>query len=35
MDKTTLVLAVIAVLLLMIAFWRGRDLPLEGLQTAG
>ena len=35
MDTTTLVLAVIAVLLLIIAFWRGRDLPLAGLQIAG
>ena len=35
MDTTTLVLAVIAIVLLIIAFWRGRDLPLAGLQAAG
>ncbi len=35
MDTTTLVLAVVAATLLAIAFWRGRELPLAGLQTAG
>ncbi len=35
MDTVTLVLVVIALLMLVIAFWRGRDLPLLGLQTAG
>jgi uncharacterized membrane protein YraQ (UPF0718 family) len=35
MDNTTLVLAAIAALLLVIAFWRGRDLPLAGLLAAG
>lgn len=35
MDPTTLVLAVLAVILLAIAFWRGRDLPLAGLKEAG
>ncbi len=35
MDTTTLIMAVIAVLLLAIAFWRGRDLPLAGLLAAG
>ena len=35
MDSTTLVLAVIAVVLLAIAYYRGRELPLEGLLTAG
>jgi uncharacterized membrane protein YraQ (UPF0718 family) len=35
MDTTTLVLAVVAILLLAIAFWRARDLPLAGLMTAG
>ena len=31
MDTTTLILAAAAVILLGIAFWRGRDLPLTGL----
>jgi uncharacterized membrane protein YraQ (UPF0718 family) len=35
MDPTTLVLAALAVILLAIAFWRGRDLPLAGLKAAG
>jgi uncharacterized membrane protein YraQ (UPF0718 family) len=34
MDTTTLILAAVAVILLAIAFWRGRDLPLAGLQAA-
>jgi len=35
MDTTTLVLSAVTVILLAIAFWRGRDLPLAGLLTAG
>jgi uncharacterized membrane protein YraQ (UPF0718 family) len=35
MDTTTLLLGVIAAILLVVAFWRGRDLPLAGLQAAG
>lgn len=35
MDTTTLILAAVAVILLAIAFWRGRDLPLAGLLVAG
>ena len=35
MDTTTLVLAAVAAILLVIAFWRGRSLPLAGLQVAG
>jgi uncharacterized membrane protein YraQ (UPF0718 family) len=35
MDTTTLVLAAVAAMLLAIAFWRGRDLPLAGLLAAG
>ena len=35
MDTTTLVLVMIAGMLLIFAFWRGRDLPLAGLQLAG
>jgi uncharacterized membrane protein YraQ (UPF0718 family) len=35
MDTTTLILATVAAILLVIAFWRGRDLPLAGLQAAG
>ena len=35
MDTTTLILGAIAVILLVIAFCRGRDLPLAGLQAAG
>jgi uncharacterized membrane protein YraQ (UPF0718 family) len=34
MDTTTLVLAAVAVILLAIAFWRGRGLPMAGLQAA-
>lgn len=35
MDTTTLVLVAVAAILLAIAFWQGRDLPLAGLQAAG
>jgi uncharacterized membrane protein YraQ (UPF0718 family) len=35
MDITTLVLAAVAVILLAVAFWRGRDLPLAGLLAGG
>ena len=35
MDATTLILAVVAVILLVVAFWRGRELPLAGLRAAG
>jgi uncharacterized membrane protein YraQ (UPF0718 family) len=35
MDATTLILGMIAVVLLGVAFWRGRGLPLAGLQAAG
>ena len=35
MDTTTLVLTVVAAMLLAIAFWRGRDLPLAGLLAGG
>ena len=35
METTTLILAVVAAILLAIAFWRGRGLPLAGLQAAG
>jgi uncharacterized membrane protein YraQ (UPF0718 family) len=35
MDTTTLVLAVVAAILLVFAFWRGRDLPMAGLWAAG
>ncbi|MFH2104334.1 MAG: permease [Chloroflexota bacterium] len=35
MDPTTLVLAVIAVILLVIAYFQGRDLPMAGLLSAG
>jgi len=35
MDTTTLILAAVAVILLAVAFWRGRDLPLAGLLAAG
>ncbi len=35
MDTTTLILAAVAVILLIVAFWRGRDLPLAGLQSGG
>ncbi|MCK4316808.1 MAG: permease [Anaerolineae bacterium] len=34
-DTTTLILAAVAVILLAIAFWRGRDLPLAGLLAGG
>jgi uncharacterized membrane protein YraQ (UPF0718 family) len=35
MDTTTLVLTAVAIMLLVIAFRQGRDLPLTGLQVAG
>jgi uncharacterized membrane protein YraQ (UPF0718 family) len=35
MDTTTLVLVAVAAILLAIAFWQERDLPLAGLQAAG
>ena len=35
MDTTTLILAAVAAILLVIAFWRGRDLPLAGLLAGG
>ena len=35
MDKTTLILVLISALLLVIAFFQGRDLPLAGLMVAG
>jgi hypothetical protein len=35
MDTTTLILAVVAAILLVIAFWQGRDLPLLGLKAGG
>jgi uncharacterized membrane protein YraQ (UPF0718 family) len=35
MDTTTLVLTAVAIVLLIIAFRQGRDLPLAGLQAAG
>jgi uncharacterized membrane protein YraQ (UPF0718 family) len=35
MDITTLVLAIVAAILLAVAFWRGRDLPLAGLLAGG
>ena len=35
MDATTLIMASIAVILLAIAFFRGRDLPMAGLLVAG
>jgi uncharacterized membrane protein YraQ (UPF0718 family) len=35
MDTTTLVLAAVAAILLAIAFWRGRGLPLAGLLAGG
>jgi uncharacterized membrane protein YraQ (UPF0718 family) len=35
MDTATLILVVAAAILLLIAFWQGRDLPLAGLQAAG
>jgi len=35
MDVTTWLLLGVAVVLLGVAFWRGRDLPLAGLKAAG
>ena len=35
MDTTTLVLAAVAATLLVVAFWRGRGLPLAAARTAG
>ena len=35
MDTTTWILAGAAVVLLALAFWRGRDLPLTGLKAGG
>jgi uncharacterized membrane protein YraQ (UPF0718 family) len=35
MDTTTWVLAIVAALLLLVAFMRGRDLPMSGLSLAG
>ena len=35
MDTTTLILAAVAAILLVIAFWRGRDLPQAGLLMGG
>jgi uncharacterized membrane protein YraQ (UPF0718 family) len=35
MDTATLMLIVVAAALLVIAFWRGRDLPLAGLVAGG
>jgi uncharacterized membrane protein YraQ (UPF0718 family) len=35
MDTTTLVLFAVAAILLAIAFWQGRGLPLAGLRAAG
>lgn len=35
MDSTTLILAAVAAILLAVAFWRGRDLPLAGVLAAG
>jgi uncharacterized membrane protein YraQ (UPF0718 family) len=35
MDTTILALAAVAVILLVLAFWRGRDLPAAGLLAAG
>ena len=35
MDTTTWILAGAAVVLLALAFWRGRDLPLAGLKAGG
>jgi uncharacterized membrane protein YraQ (UPF0718 family) len=35
MDTTTVVLAVVAAILLVVAFWRGRELPLAGLLAGG
>ena len=35
MDTTTWILAAVAIVLLALAFWRGRELPLEGLKAGG
>jgi uncharacterized membrane protein YraQ (UPF0718 family) len=35
MDATTLILAAVAAILLVIAFWQGRSLPQAGLQATG
>lgn len=35
MDTTTLVLAIVAAILLIIAFFQGSDLPMAGLRAAG
>jgi len=35
MDLTVWILTAVAVALLAVAFWRGRDLPLAGLKAAG
>lgn len=35
METTTLVLGGIAMAMLVVAFWRGRDLPVAGLMAAG
>ena len=35
MDATTLILAAVAAILLVIAFWQGHSLPQAGLQAAG
>jgi uncharacterized membrane protein YraQ (UPF0718 family) len=35
MDTTTLVMVVVAIVLLAVAFWQGRDLPLAGVMAAG
>jgi uncharacterized membrane protein YraQ (UPF0718 family) len=35
MDTTTLILAAVTVALLVIAFWRGQELPLAGLKAGG
>ena len=35
MDTTALVLVTVSAILLAIAFWQGRDLPLAGLRSAG
>lgn len=35
MDSTTLIMVAVTAILLAIAFWRGRDLPLAGLLAAG
>lgn len=35
MDTTTLVLVAVSAVLLAIAYWQGRDLPMAGLRAAG